>query len=305
MVEEAGARLYILAMDHRGSFEKDLFGFEGPLSASNRARVSDAKDVIYESLLQALEQGAPRQSAGVLVDEEFGAGIARAAHTAGVILAMPVEKSGQEEFFFDYGDEWRSHIEAFDPDFVKVLVRYNPDGNQVMNARQSARLRELSEWLRGQGQRLLFELLVPPTHEELEEAGGVDSYDHSLRPDLVVRAIAELQQAGVQPAVWKIEGIDRREDCVRVAAQARTGGHDEVRCIVLGRGADQERVEAWLRQAAGADGYAGFAIGRTIWFDALKTMLSGEINRDEARSRVAGRYLRAIEVYETAAGESA
>jgi myo-inositol catabolism protein IolC len=305
LLEDPGARLYILAMDHRGSFEKDLFGFGDLLSASDRARVSDAKQVIYEGLLEALQQGAPRRSVGVLVDEEFGAGIARAARSVGVTLAMPVERSGQEEFFFDYGDDWRPHIEAFDPDFVKVLERYNPDGDRAVNARQSARLRELSDWLRGQGRRLLFELLVPPTHEELEEAGGVDSYDHSLRPDLVVRAIAELQDAGVEPAVWKIEGIDRREDCVRVAAQARVGGRDEVHCIVLGRGADQERVEAWLRQAAGADGYAGFAIGRTIWFDALKAMLSGEIDRLEARSRVAQRYLRAVKVYEIAAEETA
>ena len=58
------------------------------------------------------------------------------AKERGLILAMPVEKSGQNEFDFEYGDQFGEHIERFDPDFSKVLVRYNPDGDAEMNKRQ-------------------------------------------------------------------------------------------------------------------------------------------------------------------------
>ena len=301
MNADAAARLYILAFDHRGSFEKGIFGIEGTPTDEQCTLISDAKRAIFEGFESALAKGAPSDSAGILVDEEFGADIARAARDNGLILAMPVEKSGEEEFQFQYGDDFGSHIEAFDPRFTKVLVRYNPDGDRELNQRQAATLRVLSDWLHQHQRSFLFELLVPPTVEELDDAGSADSFDHSQRPDLVIRAISELQQAGVEPDIWKIEGIDTREDCSRVATQARSGGRDHVRCIVLGRGADEQRVAEWLRVAAGADGFVGFAIGRTIWWDALKALRAGDITREEAAARISARYVRAIDVYSKAA----
>jgi myo-inositol catabolism protein IolC len=293
--------LFIVAFDHRGSYESGLYGIHGEPTAADLARLTQGKQVIFEGFRAALRGGAPAGAAGVLVDEELGADIARAAKSEGTILAMPAEESGKDEFHLQYGDDFGFHIEAFDPDFVKVLVRYNPAGDRELNTRQAARLKALGDWLKAHDRRFLFELLVPPTTEELEEAGSTDSYDHSLRPGLVARAIAELQEAGVEPDVWKIEGLDTEDDCIHVARQARRGGRDHVRCIVLGRGADEERVHRWLRVGARADGFTGFAIGRTIWWDPLKSMLAEEIDRAAAVSEIAARYLRAIDVYLEAA----
>ncbi|HYV01483.1 MAG TPA: DUF2090 domain-containing protein, partial [Actinomycetota bacterium] len=254
--------LYILAFDHRGSFQKKFFGVTGEPAAPDVERISDAKHVIFEGFLHALDEGADRTSAGLLVDEQFGAAIARPAKADGLILAMPVEKSGQDEFDFEYGDEYSKHIEEFDPTFTKVLVRYNPAGDGGMNERQTKRLRELSDWLHEWGRKFLFELLVPATKEQLGSVGGdADRFDKELRPELMRAAIAELQQSGVEPDVWKIEGIDRREDCEAIATQTRVGGWDRVACVVLGRGADEAAVDHWLRTGAGVPGYIGFAIG--------------------------------------------
>ena len=290
-----------MAFDHRGSYESGLYGIKGSPTAADFARLTHGKEVIYEGFLAAVDRGAPGGAVGILVDEELGGGIARAAKKAGTILAMPAEESGKEEFQLQYGDAFGSHINAFDPDFVKVLVRYNPDGDRELNARQAARLGNLGGWLMDHRRRFLFELLVPPTIEDLEAAGSTEGYDHSLRPTLVVRAIAELQEAGVEPDVWKVEGLDTEEDCIHVARQARRGGREHVRCIVLGRGADEERVDRWLRVGARAEGFTGFAIGRTIWWNPLRSMLAEEIDRAAAVSEIAGRYLRAIDVYLEAA----
>src|SRR5690242_18726448 len=178
-------RLYILAFDHRGSFERMVVGRgEGPIGEADAARVRAAKSVIYDGLHRALASGQPpREQIGVLVDEQYGAEVARRARADGAILAMPAEKSGQDEFDFEYGEQFGEHIERFDPAFVKVLVRYNPDGDAAMNARQTARLRRLSEWLRARDRKLLFELLVPATHDQLASVGGDASrYDREVRP---------------------------------------------------------------------------------------------------------------------------
>jgi myo-inositol catabolism protein IolC len=294
--------LYLLAFDHRASFQKGLFGVDGAPSPGVAAKVADTKRVIWEAFQIAAARGAPVDAAGILVDEQFGADVARAAHAGEHVLAMPVEKSGQAEFDFEYGSDFGRHIEEFDPTFAKVLVRYNPDGDRELNRRQSERLALLAEWLRKRDRKFLFELLVPATPAQLEQVGGDQhAYDTAIRPELVVRAIAECQAAGIEPDIWKIEGLDAREDCVRVAAQARAGGRDGVRCVVLGRGAGEAGVLHWLRQGAGVPGYAGFAVGRTLWWEELKAYVAGTLPREEAAHRIAGNYVGMIDAYVGAA----
>jgi myo-inositol catabolism protein IolC len=293
-----GKALYLVAFDHRSSFSKGLFGATEPLAPEIRRKVSDTKDLIYEAFTQAIARGAPGPLCGVLVDEQFGAAVARRAKADGVLLAMPVEQSGQAEFQFEYGDEFGPHIEAFDPDFAKVLVRYNPRGDGELNRRQTQRLARLSDWLHARDRKFLFELLVPATPAELERYGGQARYDRELRPRLVAQALRELQAGGVEPDIWKIEGLETSADCALVVEQARTGaGRDGVVCIVLGRGASYERVLQWLKVAAPVPGFDGFAVGRTEWLEALKAYVAGQEPRDEATNQIADRYLRMIGAY--------
>jgi myo-inositol catabolism protein IolC len=293
--------LFILAFDHRGSFQKKMFGIEGDPTPEETERIADAKQLIFEGLLAAHEKGIGAGRAGALVDEQFGGEIPTEARDGGLVLAMPVEKSGQNEFDFQYGDDFGAHIEEFDPAFSKVLVRYNPDGDAAMNQRQTERLKRLSDWLHDHDRKFLFELLVPAETEQLEAVGGdSERYDVEIRPGLMLRTITALQGAGVEPDIWKIEGIDRREDCERIAAQARSGARENVGCVVLGRGANAEKVEHWLRQGAPVPGYIGFAIGRTIWWDALAGYLDGTLAREDAAAKISNSYRHNIAVYESA-----
>jgi myo-inositol catabolism protein IolC len=293
-------KLYILAFDHRGSFQKKMFGIEGDPDTEQTETIASAKRLIFEGMVEAAKRGAEPGALGVLVDEQFGPDIPQRAREHGLKLAMPVEKSGQDEFDFEYGDDFPAHIERFDPDFSKVLVRYNPDGDASLNERQLGRLRRLSDWLHDNGRKFLFELLVPATDEQLSQVDGdSDRYDAELRPDLMRRAIEEIQDAGVEVDVWKIEGVDEREDAVMLAEQTRSGpGRAGVVCVLLGRGASTEKVEHWLTQASGVDGFVGFAIGRSIWWDALKAWLSDELDREAAAAQIAENYLHFIGVYE-------
>lgn len=293
-------KLYILAFDHRGSFQKKMFGIAGDPTPEETETIADAKRLIYEGMELAVERGAEAGATGVLIDEQFGSDVPGRAKAAGLKLAMPIEKSGQDEFDFQYGDDFGAHIESFDPAFNKVLVRYNPDGDAEMNERQLGRLKRLADWLHANDRKFLFELLVPAEPAQLESVGGdTDRYDAELRPELMRRAIEAIQGFGIEVDIWKIEGVDAQSDAQMLAEQTRSGeGRENVVCVLLGRGASDDKVDHWLREAAPVDGFVGFAIGRSIWWDALRGFLDGSLPREDAASRIADNYLRFIRVYE-------
>ena len=294
--------LYVLPFDHRGTFQKNMFGWSGTLTEDQTAKITEMKQVIYDGFKESLKGGVPEQKAGILVDEQFGADILHDAARSGYPTACPAEKSGQDEFDFEYGNDFDRHVEAFNPTFCKVLVRYNPEGDPVMNQRQSDRLRRLSDYLHSSSRsRFMFELLVPATASQLERLGGnKKEYDRALRPELMVRSIRELQDAGIEPDVWKIEGIDRAGDCTKVAAAARRDGRDRVGCIILGRGEDDAKVREWLKTAAPVPGFVGFAVGRTSFWGPLCDWKDGRLTRDDAVREIARRYREWVDIFESA-----
>jgi myo-inositol catabolism protein IolC len=293
--------LYLLPFDHRHSYVTGMFKFTAPLTAEEHEVVVDSKQVIYDGFLQAVGADVPASSAAVLVDEQFGTAILHDAAKRGYVTALSVEKSGSREFEFEYGAAFAEHIEAFGPTFAKVLVRYNPSGDAALNRRQTAKLKQLSDYCRSMDQRLMFELLVPATKAQLARVQhDRQKYDLEIRPELMLRTIRALQDGGVEPDVWKLEGLDRLEDCERAVETARRDGRHGVGCIVLGRGEDEQKVEGWLDTAASVPGFIGFAVGRTTFWEAMADYEAGRTGRPEAVSRVAGRYRHWVTIFDRA-----
>ena len=294
--------LYVLPFDHRGSFETKMFGWHGDLTPEQTGEIAATKQVIYDGFKAAVAAGVPKEKAGILVDEQFGAAILRDAKASGFATACPAEKSGQDEFDFEYGDDFAKHIEIFRPTFCKVLVRYNPEGDPVLNQRQTTRLKKLSDYLHAKSKsRFMFELLVPAEPAQLERLGGdKQAYDRELRPKLMVETIEKLQDAGVEPDVWKIEGLDRREDCEKIVVAAHRGGRGQVGCIILGRGENDQKVHDWLTIAAGVKGFIGFAVGRTDFWQSLVDFRAQKISREAAVAEIARRYREFVKIFESA-----
>jgi 5-dehydro-2-deoxygluconokinase len=294
--------LYILPFDHRGSFQTKMFGWKGTLTAAQSAEIAAAKQVIYDGFQAAVAAGVRKEKAGILVDEQFGTAILQDAARHGYVTACPAEKSGQDEFDFEYGEDFARHIEKFNPTFCKVLVRYNPEGDKVLNQRQAARLKRLSDSLRQKGRgKFMFELLVPPEKAQLDQLkGDKKAYDRDLRPGLMVRSIQELQEAGVEPDVWKIEGLDSRADCLKIVEAARRSGRSQVGCIVLGRGEDDKKVREWLGVAASVPGFIGFAVGRTTFWDPLIDWRAKKSTREAAVAEISRRYREWVDIFEKA-----
>lgn len=295
--------LYILPFDHRASYISGLFGWKEPLNREQMTSVANSKQIIYAGFQQAITDHVPKDRAGLLVDEEFGSSILHDAASKGYITVAPVEKSGQKEFEFAYGEDFAQHIEVFHPTFAKVLVRYNPEGEATLNQRQASRLKRLSDYLRQTQRLFMFELLVPAEPMQLEQVEeDKNAYDLQLRPRLMVQAIQALQDAGVEPDVWKVEGLDRQEDAIKVVEVARRGGRDAVGLIVLGRGAARDRVEQWLKTAASVPGFIGFAVGRTSFWQPLVDVEAKRLAQEEAATQIAHNFEAWINTFEEARG---
>lgn len=283
--------LLVLPFDHRASFQEKMFGIHGVPTAEQTALVASYKTVIFEGFERAVATGLPKDEMGILVDEQFGQEVIARTKKGGYTLCICAEKSGQDEFDFEHGSRWKQAIEETNPEIVKVLVRYNTGADHAMNLRQAARLADLGRYLATTKRKYMFELLVPPTPAQLTQCKGDKKvFDVELRPALMIEAIRELQKEGVDPDIWKLEGLDREEDFRRVVEVARADGRDRVGCILLGRGEDEAKVRHWLTVGANVPGVIGFAVGRTIWWEPLKAMKAGTITKDQAIDKIAANY---------------
>ena len=292
--------LYILAFDHRGTLTKGLLGVEGrEPSQEEISRVSEMKNIIFDGFLSAKESGISGGDPAILVDEAFGLQVQNKAKELGIKFAAPVEKSGQKVFDFEYGDDFGNKIEEVGADFVKILVRWNPDDPAETREIQGSRIKTLSDWLDDNGRKFLLEFLVPASEAQLASVNGDQArYDSEIRPKLAVQVIEEMREKGADPDIWKIEGLDTKEACQNVASVIKSGGREDVIAVVLGRGANDEKVNEWLRAGASVDGYKGFAIGRSIFWDSLKGWHAGDKSREQAVSEIANSYLSFISVYQ-------
>jgi myo-inositol catabolism protein IolC len=285
--------LFILADDHRNSIERDLYGLSGTPTPLQAARISADKLLVFQALLDAAELLPDTAQPGILVDEQYGASVAELASRSGdaVNLSMPIEASGEEWFHFAYGDEWQRHAGYFNTDHAKVLVRDNPGLDATQRQQQAERLAEVSSWAVTNNRSLILELLVPPTPaEDQVDANGRHLYDDKLRPRNTLAVMEYLQDHGVEPAIWKVEGLDAHDDAVAVVNTARRDGR-RADCIVLGRHAPHDQLDHWLEVAAPIPGFIGFAIGRSIWWDPLHAHFRHHSTASETRRRITGAYL--------------
>ena len=294
--------LLILAMDQRGSFARTLFAVEHGEPTSNQlSAMTRAKSLIYRAL-PAASTRLKLGHAGVLVDERYGQAVIDAARATTLTLAMPIEQSGRDWFELEWGDRWLEHVRRVGPNYAKVLVRDNPAYDDGERRGQLSRLRRVSDALHREGVPFLYELLVPATDEQLASVHGDEyAYDRDVRPALVSRVIADNQHAGVEPTIWKVEGLETGDAALSIIEQIRAGGR-AADAIVLGRDAPRERLEHWLDVAAPLDGFVGFAIGRSIWEDAIREWRANRMSEDEVVAQIGERYLAFAECWAAASG---
>ncbi|MGH9135623.1 MAG: 2-deoxy-5-keto-D-gluconate 6-phosphate aldolase domain-containing protein [Acidimicrobiales bacterium] len=295
----APSPLFLLAIDHRRSFER-LFGIDGPVDAAAHARLAAAKVATVEALATVVAERPELDGAGVLLDDDYGTAAIESARRARLVVAVAFERSGQAVLEFEHED-WEARLAALTgrpgvrAGLAKLLVRHRADGDAAARTVQLERLRRFSDACAAAGLEFMLELLTP--FDDAELAGhDVEELENVVRPRLITDAIAEIQAAGVEAAVWKVEGVSDPAGCAAIVAAAQAGGRDNIGVVVLGAGAEPETVAGWLRAAA-AGGYRGFAVGRSIWADPLRALDAGDTDAATAKRQIAASYLDMVETF--------
>jgi 5-dehydro-2-deoxygluconokinase len=276
-----------------------MFGFQGELTDEQKAKVTEHKTIIYDAITEAIGLGVHHDTIGVLVDEIFGKEILLDAKKRDLITIQTVEKSGQNEFVCEFGDDFAAHLLVVRPTFAKVLIRYNPSGDVLLNARQRGKLRIVSDMVHTHGIKLLVEPLVIATEKDMELVqGDAHVYDTSLRLPHTLTMMRELQREGIEVDVWKIEGFDAQDDYEKIVEVARNSeARKDVGVIILGRNENKEQVKKWITAGKSVEGVIGFAVGRTIFWEPLEKFRDGTITRDEAVHAIAEGYYEMWNVF--------
>jgi myo-inositol catabolism protein IolC len=273
--------MYMLAFDHRKVL-RDLY------PSAQTADLQLAKVVVLDTLDALSDLVIDAFPLSFLVDEEYGAEAARLARERGHYVAMPIEASRTKALELQFPDDYQSRFEKLNPHCVKALVFHNPADDAARKAQQLGLLLDIGVFAQEQERDYLLEVLINPSPEQLAECGGDHNiFREKLFPQLLIHSIAEMQDFGIDPHIWKIEGLETLEDTKAVAAQAVSGGRDDVRCVVLGSGESPAKVASWLKNASAVPQFSGFAIGRTVWHQPLVDLFSGEISRAEAVTQMA------------------
>lgn len=284
--------LFILPFDHRSSFIKAMLGIKNQeLTREEIKQVIGEKEIIYEAFKLAISNGISKDEASILVDEQFGDKILRDAKKNGLTTILTTEKSGQKEFTFEYGDSFGEHIKKYKPTFAKALIHYNPEDEKQSKIHQQKNLKILSDYCHNNNYKFLLEVLVKATSKELkEENQDKEKYDKEMRPRLEVKVIEELQNANIEPDVWKLEGMETVENYHAAVSQIQKNGRNNVGLVVLGRGADYKQVEQWISIGAKVKGVIGFAVGRTVFWQPLVDLKNGKISRDQTIEEIANNF---------------
>ncbi|MCL5795602.1 MAG: DUF2090 domain-containing protein [Patescibacteria group bacterium] len=293
--------LFILAFDHHSTLLRDVFNIVNRQpKPEERNKVIEAKRIIYEAYKLALKNGLPQDQGGILVDEEYGDAILRDAKAQKILFCLKVEKSGQKEFDFQYGEDFVQHIEKYQPDFVKVVFEYNPQGNLISNKRTEDRLKILNDYCKQANYKLMVELLIPPTEIQLISMDNdLEKYHDDLRYKLAIESIERMHNKSIEPDIWKLEGYNNSFAYEQIIEKIRSGNRGEVGLIILGRGQDKKHVEKWLYNGKGINGVLGFAVGRTIFVSPLKDFFAKKINSTETVTQISKNYLELYRFFKT------
>lgn len=275
---------FILPFDHRSGLAREIMHTTYPFSPADRARAQELKDIIYEAFLKVSETSRPTDTLGILVDEETGSRVLHDAHRRGILNILTLESSGEPALRLQYGEQSSQRIRMLGSSLGKVLLRFEKKPEK--NDRQLATLQSLHAQLTRAGQRVLIELLSSGTEE--------------TREDFLVHTIGIANDMGIIPEFWKVESLPTQEAWQRL----RKVVHSSSGILLLGRGEDRTHVEQAVKIAAsstcnGKKSVDGFAIGRTLFADALREVVEGKKKRAEAVHAIADTFQAFITLWKS------
>lgn len=287
---------YMVAFDHRDSFERSLCRLGVNSGPARRARL---KLTIWRGVSRVLSGVPAGGSAAILVDRGHGR-IATEAADAGVAVAVALEASGHRQLQAEASPSvLTADLRTLRASFGKVLIRWHPREPASSKRHQLEALRKLDEAVKAAGARLLLELLVPPDPLDHAAGGSRPDWEQAVLPRLQHAAVGEILAAGVAPALWKIQGHPNT-DAAAALADLVGSARPDASILVLGGGSEIAGLRRLFSCRAGSERFNGFAVGRSIWWNPISALCRGDVTESEACRTVGERFLAVIDAFESA-----
>jgi 5-dehydro-2-deoxygluconokinase len=275
--------LMALAIDHRMQLE--AMAKEVGASAD---RISDFKVLAVQATARVADG---RPGFGMLIDGTYGREALFRAADHPFWIGRPVELPGSCPLDFENGGSLGAQLVEWPVGHtIKCLCFYHPDDPDDLKERQERELLRVHDAARRIGRELLVEIIA--------------GRNGPLKPDTVSLVLQRLYGLGIRPDWWKLEP-QRDAAAWRAIGEVITANDPYCRGIVLlGLEAPEEELEAAFAAAAGEPQVKGFAVGRTIFNQAARRWLKGEISDEAAIGDMAGRFQRLVDAWQRASGRA-
>ncbi len=270
--------------------EARIFAFDHRMQFEEMAGYTPAKGAAFKELClkAALRVQAGRPGYGILCDSRIGRRALHAASGTGLWIGRPCEWPGSRPLTLEpeLGPDCGGLEGWARENVVKVLCFCHPDDTAATRADQEATVRRLFTAARRNGLEFLLEVIP-------SKVGPVDD---ATTATLIRRFYA----AGVFPDWWKLEPMRTRAAWANAIAAIEENDPHTRGIVVLGLDAPEAQLAASFEVAAGFGLVKGFAVGRTIFGDAARGWMAGDLADAEAVAEMARRYARLCEIWDRA-----
>jgi len=266
------------------------FAFDHRMQLEEMAGYTKDKGGAFKELcLQAaLDVQAGQQGYGILCDNRIGRAALHAASGSGLWIGRPTELPGSRPIQLEpeLGEDLGQLREWARENVVKLLVFCHPDDDVAMRAEQEEVVKRL--WLASRRNGLEFLLEIIPS-----KVGAVDDMTTAT-------LIQQFYDLGVYPDWWKLEPFKTAAAWQNAVDAIERNDPYTRGIVVLGLDAPEAELAASFAMAAQQPLVKGFAVGRTIFGDAARAWMAGDISDAEAIDMMRGRYQRLCEIWDQA-----
>ena len=290
---KAWPSMHVFAFDHRAQFEEmardcDAAAVERDGVGMERGGMAERIGAFKRLCLEAaLRVADGRDGYGILCDGRLGRDALYAAAGTGLWIGRPVEQPGSRPVRLEIGDDFGSALAEWPAEHVvKVLCFYRPDDPEELRADQEATVKRLAEAARANDLDFLVEVIP-------SKFGPVD--------DSTTAAVIErFYEIDVFPDWWKLEPMVSDGAWQRTCAAIKENDPHCRGVVVLGLDAPFDELRASFQAAARHEMVKGFAVGRTIFGEAARAWMAGNMSGDEAVARMAENFSRLCEAWDEA-----
>ncbi len=276
--------LFATAIDHRIDFVRQIVGATGQSpTAADLESAAQLEGIVFAGLAAAVEAGLPKSQTAVWAEPELGEAVLLRGRGMSMPTIVSIERPGPGRFQLQNVLGFTERLKKIGAGFAGARIIHTVGGDIAEKESHLQTLRRLSEVSRSEGPPLLLELMPSP---HAPESGDISE------PEGLLESLRDLQDAGVEPAIWVFDAPANKKMAATLAAQAHLDDRNGLRVLfVIGQDPEKSLAtaaqEKMITLAARTPGVGGVVIGPGAYSQILRDYHAGKIGREEAVAKIA------------------